>query len=546
MTTPRDPGDPGSASSGLPPELDPRRRPSEGLPRISRSSAHSGPARPQGSARGTGSSAMTASAGGRHRRRRIARVLSWVAVATSMSVLAVAVLGFVIINHYNGKINRLTGVLARLPGVEQPAAAPHGAENYLLVGSDSRIGKNGTGTQGKGADFVVGQRSDTVILVHLYGGSDQVQLVSFPRDSYVEIPAFTDPKTRAVHKAHHDKLNAAFSEGGPELLIATLQKLTGMRVDHYLQIDFIGFKGMVNALGGVDVCLAKAAKDHDANIDLSAGKHHINGDVALSFVRQRKGLPNGDIDRIKRQQEFIGSLVRKVLSAGTLLNPFKLSGFLNIATSSLQVDENLSTNDLKNLALRLRGFSAGGVLFSTVNIADIGGRVNGADVVLLDATKNTVLFNQLRRDQPPGAAAVKAPAAATPAIGPITVAPNAVRVRVYNGSGVTGLGRKAAADLQTTGFSVIGVPMNKGTGAPQTTISYGPTKADSARTLAASLPNSVLRMDATLDRTLEVVVGASYTGTRPVKLTGSPAPTPSGSPSAAPKAVTAQDASCAP
>ncbi len=470
-------------------------------------------------------------------------MLSWVAVATSGSVLAVAVLGYFVINHYNANINRLSGVLGHLPGVTQPAAPPHGAQNYLLVGSDSRTGTNGVGTQGAGASFVAGQRSDTVILAHLYGGdSDQVQLISFPRDSYVQIPAYPDPKTGVLRPAHRDKLNAAFADGGPKLLINTITQLTGLPIQHFLQIDFTGFKGMVNALGGVDVCLSRAAKEHNSQIDLSAGHHHINGDVALSFVRQRYGLPNGDIDRIKRQQYFLASLVRKLVSAGTLLNPFKLTGFLSVATSSLQVDENLSVNDLKNLALRLRGFSAGGVLFSTVNIADIGGRVHGADVVLLDDAKNAVLFNQLRQDRAPGTPAA-APAKAAPPAAPLSVAPAAIRVRVYNGSGIPGLGRKAATALATLGFTISGAASTRGTGGTQTTISYGPSKADSARTLTAALPGSVLAPDPTLSRTLQVVIGSSYTNTHPVTISS----TPTAAASSAPKpAVSAADTTCAP
>ncbi len=303
---------------------------------------------------------------------------------------------------------------------------------------------------------------------------------------------------------------------------------------------------MVNALGGVDVCLSRAAKEHNSQIDLSAGHHHINGDVALSFVRQRYGLPNGDIDRIKRQQYFLASLVRKLVSAGTLLNPFKLTGFLSVATSSLQVDENLSVNDLKNLALRLRGFSAGGVLFSTVNIADIGGRVHGADVVLLDDTKNAVLFNQLRQDRAPGTpAATPAPNAAPPAA-PLSVAPTAIRVRVFNGSGIPGLGRKAATELATLGFTISGAPTTRGNGGTQTTISYGPAKTDSARTLAAALPGSVLTPNPTLSRTLQVVIGSSYTNTHPVTISSAPA-TPAAAASSAPKpAVSAADTTCAP
>jgi len=533
VTAPQGPGKVGRSPARLPPEFDPR----GGLGRAGRGTRRA--------ASGAGYRREAGGAGGLRRpgRPRWARVLSWVAVAASGSVLAVAVLGYFVINHYNANINRLSGVLGHLPGVTQPAAPPHGAQNYLLVGSDGRTGTNGVGTQGAGASFVAGQRSDTVILAHLYGGdSDQVQLISFPRDSYVQIPAHPDPKTGVMRAAHHDKLNAAFADGGPKLLINTITQLTGLPIQHFLQIDFTGFKGMVNALGGVDVCLSRAAKEHNSQIDLSAGHHHINGDVALSFVRQRYGLPNGDIDRIKRQQYFLASLVRKLVSAGTLLNPFKLTGFLSVATSSLQVDENLSVNDLKNLALRLRGFSAGGVLFSTVNIADIGGRVHGADVVLLDDAKNAVLFDQLRQDRAPGSPA--APVKAAPPAAPLIVAPTAIRVRVFNGSGIPGLGRKAATALGAQGFTISGAATTHGAGGTQTTISYGPTRADSARTLAAALPGSVLAPDPTLSRTLQVVIGSSYTNTHPVTISSAPA-TPAAS--TAPKpAVSAADTTCAP
>jgi LCP family protein required for cell wall assembly len=336
--------------------------------------------------------------------------------------------------------------------------------------------------------------------VHLFGSSDKVELVSFPRDSYVEIPAYTNPKTGRTRAAHFNKLNTAFSEGGPALLIRTIENLSNVRIDHFLQIDFTGFKGMVNKLGGVDVCLTKAAKDSYSGINLAAGNHHISGDTALAFVRQRHGLANGDIDRIARQQQFIGSLVHKVLSAKTLLNPLKLNGFLDIATSSLQVDKDLSGNDLKSLALRLRGFSSGGVIFQTVPISDISGRRNGASVVLLDDEKAAALFQSLRDDKAPG---TPSSTTKTPTV-PLTVAPGNVRVAVYNGSGVQGQGRKAAADIGQIGFQVVGIPTNRGTGATQTTIYFGPTRADSARTLQAAVPGSVLQPDSNLRKTLDL------------------------------------------
>lgn len=528
MTPPDEPiGDPTPYDGPrLPPEFDPRRRPSDSAPRISRP--------------GT---APAAPAARRGRGRRLARVLSWVAVTLAATIVGVAVLGYVAVNHYNGNISRIAGAI-RLPGKAAPPRAPRNASNYLLVGSDSRAGlKAGQGTQGTGADFVVGQRSDTVILAHFFGNSDKAQLVSFPRDSYVQIPAFTDPKTGQVHPSRHDKLNSAFATGGARLLVATIEQLTNIRIDHFLQVDFSGFRGMVNKLGGVDVCLRHDAYEHDSGIALTAGNHHINGDEALAFVRQRKKLPNGDIDRIARQQFFIGSVVRKVLSAGTLLNPFKLNGFLDIATSSLTGDQQLSVGNLKDLALRLRGFSAGGVIFTTVPIADIGGVRFGASVVLLDDAKDAELFDALRQDRPPGTPPASKPATVSPTL---TVQPGGVRVRVLNGAGVAGLGRKAAADLTGVGFTIVGVPGNRGSGATQTTITYGPDKADSARTLAAALPGSVLQEDSSLDRTLEVVVGSTYTGAVAVRVTGTPAPRPATSASPTPKVVTAQDTACAP
>jgi LCP family protein required for cell wall assembly len=469
---------------------------------------------------------------GRTGGQRVARILSWLALSMAVVVLLAAgglYLGF---NHYLGNITRIDV----LPGGDRPSKPHNKAQNFLLVGSDSRDGSNGVGTQGSGATYVTGQRSDTVILAHLYGDSDNVQLVSFPRDAWVEIPAYTNPKTHKTKAAHFNKLNSAFSEGGPTLLIETIEHLTNIRVDHFVMIDFTGFKKMVNEVGGVDVCLTKPAKDHFSGINLSAGNHHISGEVALAFVRQRHGLPNGDIDRIARQQQFIGSLTHKVLSAGTLLNPFKLNGFLDAATDSLQVDKSLSGGDIKNLALRLRHFGSGGVIFSTVPVAEINGRREGQSVVLLDDAKATALFGALRNDQTPG----KAP---PPAKVTLIVAPGNIRVAVFNGSGINGRGRQAANDLAGVGFNISGPAQTRGSGLTKTVIYYGPTKADSAKTLQAAVPGSELQADSSLSRTLQLVIGTDYSGVKKVTVTPKASTQPSTT-AAAPPARTAANNPC--
>jgi LCP family protein required for cell wall assembly len=564
VTTPRDPrGEPvPPRTPGLPAHLDPRgpsAPPRRVPPRVTpppaaatgayRQAARGGPVRtaapaaPPRGPQGPPPSGRAPGPGRRARGQRVARVLSWIALATAVTVLVAAGGLYVAFNHYYGQISKIDVFSALKPG-SRPAAAKNHAENFLLVGSDSRVGANGEGTQGSGATFVTGQRSDTVILVHLFGSTQKAELVSFPRDAYVEIPAFTEPKTGHVTPAHHNKLNSAFSEGGPALLTATIENLTKVRVDHFLQIDFSGFKGMVDKLGGVDVCLTKPAKDLTyTGINLSAGKHHISGNTALAFVRQRHGLPNGDIDRIARQQQFIGSLANKVLSAGTLLDPFKLNGFLDVATSSLKADTALTGNDVKNLALRLRNFTSGGVLFETVPIADIGGYRSGAGaVVLLDDAKLTTMFDSLRNDVAPGTPAAKGPSAPASSL---VVAPGSVRVSVFNGSGVSGLGRKAATELASVGFQVIGIAATRGSGATQTKIYYGLTKADSARTLQAAVPGSVLVADPSLGRTLQLVTGTDYSGAKQVTVGPKPpaSSTPGTSTAAAP-IKTAKDNPC--
>lgn len=527
----------------LPPGLDPRgRRPSEGVPRVPR---------PAPDARGTGEAgrrlppptrpvpgpaAQVLPRGRRRTRQRVGRVLTGTAMVLSILMFAVTTVGFFAFRNYDGNITRLGPVSLR-ENQDRPAEAPRDARNILLIGSDTRD-TTGAEFQGTGATKTAGQRADTIILAHLYGGSNAAQLVSFPRDSYVTIPEYTNPKTGEVTAEREGKINSAISEGGLPLLVDTLEKLSGLRVDDYVVIDFAGFQAMVNQLGGVEVCLLKDAKEPLSGIDLKAGRQTIEGAQALAFVRQRYGLPNGDIDRIGRQQHFIGSLTRKTLSAGTLLNPFKLNGFLDTATKNVSVSNGLSSTELVSLAQRLRSFSSGGVAFTTIPFTDTGARRDGELVVLLDMPKVETLFAGLRADRAPGELAAPAPApdrageptpTAAPAAG-LFVRPDLIRVAVYNGAGTSGLGRRVADELATRGFQLPGSPANRGSGASTTVVNYGPDKADSARTLAASIPGSTLNLDPDLGNTLEVVAGSDYTGTVGVTIGAPPAqsaePTP--------------------
>ncbi|MCW2543101.1 MAG: putative LytR family Transcriptional regulator, partial [Frankiales bacterium] len=223
MPTPREPRDDGSGS-GLPPHLDPRRTATRQVPRRGTPQPRVTNAYRQAARGGTSTVAPSVertpsvlpAATPRPLRRRLARVLSWLALSMAVIVLLAAGGLYLAVGHYTGQIGRIGGVFGLVKN--RPAAAKGDAENFLLVGSDSRDGTNGDSTnQGTGATFVTGQRSDTIILVHLFGNNDKAQLISFPRDSYVEIPTYTNPKTGKTKAAHHTKLNSAFSEGGQAL-----------------------------------------------------------------------------------------------------------------------------------------------------------------------------------------------------------------------------------------------------------------------------------------------------------------------------------------
>ncbi|GAC1331761.1 MAG: LCP family protein [Mycobacteriales bacterium] len=469
-------------------------------------------------------------------------MLAWVAAITSVTVLVGSGTAYLLYRHYDGNINRVAGLITNK--ADAPAAGD--PQNFLIVGSDTRADSTAADliaehTTNEGSPAL----SDTMILAHISPKTSKATLDSFPRDSWVTIAAYTDPKTGKTTPPHKAKLNSAFSEGGlpagnAPLLIQTISDLTKVRIDHYVQVDFKGFRNMVNSLGGVEICLTQPVKDLEySGVDLSAGRHNLNGETALSFVRQRHGLTNGDLDRIGHQQQFIGAIVRKVTSAGTLANPLKLNAFLNVATSSVSVDEGLSTSALSSLALKFRHLDPQHVVFTTAPVTDIGATRGGQSVVLLDDTALAALSTNIRDDQPLGTPPSSAPgASATPVGPPLIVAPSNIRVRVQNGSSIDGLGARGATDLAKAGFVVIGSPTSADAQSAGTVVRFGPSKADSARTLAAAVPGATLQPDSSLGSTLVLVLGSGYSGAHAVSV-GSASPSGPPSPGApAPSAGT--------
>ena len=319
----------------------------------------------------------------------------------SLGVVLVSAISWFGLGQVNGAIDRIDvfGNLNARPD------KPNKALNYLLVGSDTREGL--TKEQRKllrvgSTATAAGSRSDTMLLVHISKARDKVTLISIPRDSLVTIPEHVSSldKTRIVPAAK-GKINAAFAWGGAPLLVETVENETGVRIDHYIEIGFAGFAGMVDALGGIEVCTTKDINDPGSHLVLEAGVHTLDGVESLKYVRTRDFDGMGDLGRMQRQQQFMGALLRKVTSTGVLLNPVKLVKFFNAAIATVTTDSELNEGDLLTLAKQMKNLSPSKVRTLTIPLSDVNARVPGlGSVVIWDPELAPELFNRLREDLP--------------------------------------------------------------------------------------------------------------------------------------------------
>ncbi len=263
--------------------------------------------------------------------------------------------------------------------------------NYLLVGSDSREGLTPEQQQAlNGGGSAEGKRTDSIILVHVPSSGGKSAMISIPRDSYVPIPGHGS-----------NKINAAFAFGGAQLLTQTVEQVTGVHVDGYLEIGFAGFAGVVDSLGGVDVCVPFDMKDQDAAIDLKKGCQTLDGPTALGYVRARKSDPRGDIGRAERQRQFLGALLKKAATPATVLIPWRYKAFADSAASGLEVGETTSFSDAVKMLQALRGVDSGETLSLVVPIETAALPTPNAGVaVKWNTAQAKALFSAIQNDQP--------------------------------------------------------------------------------------------------------------------------------------------------
>jgi LCP family protein required for cell wall assembly len=324
----------------------------------------------------------------RHRILRTLLVCGLVAVLGLLGLVAGGVWWGT--NHYGDQVTRIPHAFPTGPRPVEPEGHDAGT-TFLLAGVDSRSKRPTTGSDATADLWKPGaQRSDTLMLVHLSAGERGAYTLSIPRDSWVPIPGHGSAK-----------INAAFSWGGPPLLIRTVEQLTGTRVDHFGVIDWHGFKSLTDAVGGVPVTVPADSYDPEQRRHFTAGIQTMNGDQALAYVRQRHGLPGGELDRIKRQQQFLRSLVTQVRGGVRLTDPFATDRTLDAITRTVSVDSGMSNGDLRDLVLGMRHLDASDASFSTAPIIR-SEMIRGQYALILDKSGLRARWNAVEAGHTPG------------------------------------------------------------------------------------------------------------------------------------------------
>lgn len=441
------------------------------------------------------------------------------ATALSVLVLGAGGIGHAVVTSLDTGIDRVDP----FKDMKNRPQAGHGM-NVLVVGTD---GRDRITEEERKAYRLGGEPchcTDTVMLVHISEDRERASVVSLPRDSYAEMPEHVDTTTGKRHQAHPVKLNAAYAEGGPGLTVRTVENMTGVKIDHYLEVDFTSFMRTVDAVGGVSICTARPMKDTYTGLDLPAGTHELTGGQALQYVRSRHVDGAADIGRMQRQQRFLAALIHRMTSGGVLLNPVKFRQVATTMLSSVRADRDFGTDQLLGLAKAMRGFTPASSEFVSVPIGDMSFPVKGVGTtVKWDAAEAQKLFQSLREDRP--LAAHRAPAAKGPKTAVVDVAPKEVRVQVYNGTRTNGLGRKLDDALRATGFDTTRAPRTAaGPERRRTLVEYDPGWDRSAKSLAAALPGAELRAVKGLGGTLRVTAGRDYKGVTAVRVEETPGP----------------------
>lgn len=451
--------------------------------------------------------------GGKPRGRR--RALKWTAGVGALVLVAGCGGAYYAYQHFNGNLSSVEVKLGS--EAERPKAAT-GALNILVIGTDSRKGL-GREYGDEGSEG----HADTTLLFHISKDRSNATVLSIPRDLMVPIPECENAAGKKIPAESRAMFNTSLGQNGrdPGCTWKTVEKMTDIHIDHFVMVDFEAVKTLSTAVGGVEVCAAKDINDKDSHLKMSKGRHVVQGEEALAFVRTRHAVGlGGDLTRIPLQQQFISSMIRKIKSSDTLTSPTKLWNLADAATKALTVDSAIKSVDkLKDLALDLSGVNTQNITFTTVPVLDDPKDENRLVLNDKDAAQ---LFAMVAADrsltQVAGAPAEAPAATPTAAPAPVPAAPQvdaaAVKVTVRNGTGTTGQAGKAVTALEGKGFTQAASGKDA-TAVATSTIGYPRGRSDQALALAAALglPAETAKESSTLGAKdpLQLVLGKDYT-----------------------------------
>lgn len=461
-----------------------------------------------------------ARAGARYARNALVATLS-------ASVLLGCGYGYVSLRSFQDKLTT-TDVISAKGGGEKPR---DGAVDILLVGMDSRKDAQGKPLPKQvldelqaGGDDDGGLNTDTMILLHIPNDGSKAVAISFPRDSYVEHAggygkhklnaAYSNAKIDADQRLRRQgvtdpaALETQSRQAGAKNLIATIENLTGVTVDHYAEVNLVGFYEITKAIGGVDVCLSKPVNEPMSGARFTAGPHTVAGREALAFVRQRYDLPRGDLDRIVRQQVFLAGLARKILSAGVLTDQGKLRGLIDAISKSVVLDRGW---DILGFAGQMQGLTGGSIEFKTIPTVRPDLRTPGDGVAVQVDPERVRAFVQGETVNPATATSSPAPSGVN-GTGKTGTEKARTTVDVRNAAGRPGLASSVAKMLAAQGYTE-GTVANAESTLASSVVLYGPGAEQGARAVAGALGGMPVKPSAAVPAaTVRVFLGGDYTG----------------------------------
>jgi LCP family protein required for cell wall assembly len=433
-------------------------------------------------------------------------VLAGIAICATVLMVGVSLFAYAAYRNVYDSI-RHDNVTAAMLGKRPPKL--NGALNVLVIGSDSRKGSHGH--YGRG---IYGSRSDTAMMLHISPTHQHAVVISFPRDSVIPIlkclPDGHGHSGQQAAPGQTEMLNSSFAYGGAPCLWKTLEQTTGIRIDHFVEVNFSGFRSIVNDVGGVSVCLPFPIKDPASGLNLHSGRQNVNGAQALAFVRERHVGLGSDLQRIQRQQYFLAAAMQKIKQTNLLSNPARIYAVIRDVARSLTTDSSLTLSTMAGIANGMKGLSASSLQFVSLPVVPDPSDPNRVE---WSQPQDSELFRAVAHDTTLPKTH-KGGGHGKPATPARTVSPSQIHVDVQNGSGTSGLAGTTATSLTNLGFRVVGQGDAANFNFASTVIEYGsPSQLPAVNTLKKQLGNAqVQQVPAVQPGTLNLILGSDFSG----------------------------------